>query len=139
MLSHLVYVSARKQNCTEEEIQKILTSCKSNNATIDITGVLLYSETHFIQYLEGDYKKIIGLYDKIKLDPRHKNAVLVSSAQINERCFPSWQMGAKRFDNNTINFLTDVSATDKAVFNNILTGKNQEGNKAQVLLKKFFK
>jgi hypothetical protein len=139
MLSYLVYVSARKQNCTEEEIQKILMSCKTNNATIDITGVLLYSDTHFIQYLEGEYKQIIGLYDRIKLDARHKNAVLVSSSQINERSFPSWQMGAKRFDNDTIHFLTDVSFTDKVVFNNILTGKSEDGSKAQVLLKKFFK
>jgi hypothetical protein len=139
MLSHLVYVSARKSNCTEEEIQKILASCKANNAAIDITGVLLYSDTHFIQYLEGEYKQIIGLYDKIKTDNRHKNAVLVSSAQIEGRSFPSWQMGAKKIDSSSIDFVTDVTATDKAVFNAIISGKNQEGNKAQMLIKKFFK
>lgn len=139
MLSHLVYVSNRKPNCTEEEIQKILIACKNNNATLDITGVLLYSDLQFVQYLEGEYRQIIALYDKIKLDNRHKNAVLISSAQISERAFPSWQMGAKKFDSSSINFLTDIQESDKGVFRDILSGKNQEGNKAMMLVKKFFK
>ena len=73
MLSQLVYVSIRKPQCTEEEIQKILDACKRNNQGKDITGVLLYSGTHFVQYLEGDFKKINELYDNIKSDVRHKN------------------------------------------------------------------
>lgn len=139
MLSHLVYVSARQPHCTEEEIQKILASCKSNNSSLDITGVLLYSDTHFVQYLEGNYKNIMGLYDKIKLDDRHKNAVLISSSPIKERSFPSWQMGSKKFDDKSIDYLTDVADSEKTLFSDILSGKEQNGNKALSLVKKFFK
>jgi hypothetical protein len=139
MLSHLIYVSMRKPNCTEMEIQKILASCKRNNLKLDITGVLLYSEAQFIQYLEGEYNQIITLYDAIKLDNRHKNAVLISSAQINERSFPTWQMGAKKFDSTTINFITDIQESDKEIFDTILNGITHEGNKALMLVRKFFK
>ncbi|MGK7391266.1 MAG: BLUF domain-containing protein [Candidatus Cyclobacteriaceae bacterium M2_1C_046] len=139
MLSHLVYVSVRKANCTEEEIQKILDSCKKNNKELDITGVLLYSNTHFVQYLEGDYKMIIGLYDKIKEDDRHKNVVMITSGPIKERSFPSWQMGAKKFQENNIEYQTDMSATEKQEFRSILSGEKKEGNKAIDLMKKFFK
>lgn len=139
MLSHLVYVSVRKANCTEEEIQKILDACKRNNKDLDITGVLLYSNTHFVQYLEGEYKLIIGLYDKIKQDDRHKNVVMITSGPIKERSFPSWQMGAKKFKEDNIEYQTDMSAGEKQEFKSIIAGEKQEGNKALDLMKKFFK
>jgi len=39
--------------CDDSEIDKILDSAKRNNPGLDITGVLLYTEKKFIQYLEG--------------------------------------------------------------------------------------
>lgn len=139
MLSHLVYVSARTPKCTEEEIQKILDSCRKNNSGLGITGVLLYSNAQFVQYIEGDYKTLIALYDKIKKDDRHKNAIMISSAPIPERIFPSWQMGSKTFDLNSIDYQTNISSNDKIVFREVLSGKGQEGNKALNLMKQFFK
>jgi hypothetical protein len=64
MLSQLTYVSNRNPNCTNEEIEKILLSCKENNPSLEVTGVLLYSETKFIQMVEGNSKTILELYEK---------------------------------------------------------------------------
>jgi hypothetical protein len=139
MLSHLVYVSTRKPICTEIEIQKILNSCERNNRDIDITGVLLYSDTQFIQYIEGPYSIIISLYDKIKTDPRHKNPVLISNSPIEKRLFPSWQMGSRKFDRKTIGFNTAISDSDSRLFQSILDGQTQQGNRAMALIQKFFK
>ena len=139
MLSNLVYVSYRKPECTEGEIQNILDACQRNNKELDITGVLLYSDKQFVQYLEGEYKTIYGLYDKIKTDNRHKNVVLISSYPIKERVFPSWQMGAKQFKEDNVDFLTDLSATEKQKFRSILAGEGQEDNKAMEVLQKIFK
>lgn len=139
MLSHLVYVSVRKKECTDEEIDKILAACKRNNPKLDITGVLLYSKTHFLQYLEGDYKEISGLYEKIKSDDRHKNVVLITTGPIEERTFPSWEMGAKEIDEDKIDFQTDLSEDEAKTFQDIITGKGQEGNTSLKLIKKFFK
>ncbi len=139
MLSHLVYVSVSKKECTDEEIDKILASCKKNNPKLDITGVLLYSKTHFLQYLEGDYKEISGLYEKIKSDVRHKNVVLITTGKINERTFPSWEMGSKKIDEDKVDFQTDLSKEEAKTFQEIISGKNQEGNRSIQLIKKFFK
>jgi hypothetical protein len=139
MLSHLVYVSVRKPNCTEEEIENILAACKRNNAGLDITGVLLYSGTHFLQYLEGDYKEISGLYEKIKKDDRHKNVVLITTGPIKERTFPTWEMGSKKINEGKVEFQTDIDKEEAKTFQDIMSGKNQEGNKALKLIKKFFK
>lgn len=138
MLSQLVYVSTRKRNCTAEEIEKILDSCKKNNPPLNITGVLLYSETKFIQLVEGEAKVIMGLYDRIKKDDRHSSPVMISYNPIGEKSFPSWHMAKRNIANTDLEFKTDISAEDKKTFNAILNGKEQAGEKVLNLLKKFF-
>lgn len=138
MLSQLVYVSNRKPSCTQEEIDKILSSCKKNNPALNITGVLLYSDTKFIQLVEGDAKVIMQLYDKIKLDSRHSNTMMISYGPIKEKAFPSWHMGTKKLTTDTIDFTTDISSDDKVIFDKILTGKEENGQRVLSLLKKFF-
>lgn len=138
MLSQLVYVSTRNANCTDQEIDKILENCKKNNPKIDITGVLLFSSTRFIQYVEGESKQILALYDKIKLDKRHEKVMMISYGPISKKLFPSWHMGSKSIKENEIGFRTDISENDKKVFEKILGGASEEGGKVQSLLQKFF-
>ena len=139
MLSNLIYVSTRVPECTDEEINKILHSCKKNNHSADVTGVLLYSNKQFVQYLEGQYRAIASLYDKIKTDSRHKNAIMISSAPISQRLFPSWQMGAKKLDSKAVEFNTDISAEDRRSFQEILDGKSHNAAYAATLIQKVFK
>jgi hypothetical protein len=139
MLAHLAYVSVRKRNCTEQEIENILAACKTNNAPLDITGVLLYSETKFIQYVEGESSALTKLYDKIKKDTRHEKAVMISYSPIPARIFPSWQMGSRKITGADISFLTDITADDQEAFKKIMGGVETDGGKVQSLLAKFFK
>jgi len=139
MLTHLVYVSARKRNCTDEEIEKILAACRANNGPLDITGVLLYSDTRFIQYVEGKSTALTSLYDKIKKDTRHEKVVMISYNPITERIFPSWQMGSLKITSDDISFITDITSQDKDVFQKIISGKEADGAKVRDLLVKFFK
>lgn len=138
MLSQLVYVSNRKINCTAQEIENILASCKKNNPTLNITGILLYSDTKFIQLVEGDGKVITALYDKIKLDTRHDQVRMISFGAIKEKSFPSWHMGARKISGSDIDFKTDVNEDDRTIFNNLLKGQEENGLKVLALLKKFF-
>lgn len=139
MLAHLAYVSVRKKNCTDQEIDKILASCKTNNAPLDVTGVLIYSDTRFVQYVEGESAVLTSLYDKIKKDPRHERAVMISYSPISSRIFPSWQMGSRKLASDDVSYLTDITSEDKMEFTNILSGKETEGGKVRDLLQKFFK
>lgn len=135
MLSHLAYISKRKPNCTDQEIENILSSCKKNNPPIGITGILLYDDLKFLQYVEGDYKQINPLYDKIKKDDRHKDVIMVSMGMINEKIFPSWNMANKKVDFKHIQYLTDISDEDKVIFDDILAGQEQTDSKIQNILK----
>ncbi len=138
MLSQLVYVSNRQANCSKQEIEKILGSCQTNNASLDITGVLLYSKTKFIQYLEGDSRELLGLYDKIKGDKRHEKAMIISYGPISVKQFPSWQMAAKEIAPTQVTFRTAISPEDKKVFDRLLLGQEQSASSVLNLLKKFF-
>ena len=135
MLSHLAYISTREPNCTDQEIDKILAACKKNNPPIGITGILLYDNDQFLQYVEGDYKEINPLYDKIKKDDRHKDVIMVSMGVIADKIFPSWNMANKKINFSDIAYRTDISMEDKIVFDNILMGKEQQGAKIQNILK----
>jgi hypothetical protein len=138
MLSRLIYVSRRKKECTSAEIDKILQSCQKNNPSHNITGVLLYSPTQFIQYLEGEYKEIIGLYDRIKTDQRHSDTVMISTGIIKEKIFPGWHMGAKDLAGANIDYRTDISDEDRKVFNSLLSGTDQNGDRVISVIRKIF-
>lgn len=138
MLSQLVYVSTRKPNCTQEEIDNILAACKKNNPPLGITGVLLYNDEKFIQLVEGEAKVLMTLYDKIKTDDRHKNCMMISYSPIKEKSFPSWHMATKKLGKGTIDYNTEISAQDKPFFDEILLGKEADGTRVLNLLKKFF-
>jgi hypothetical protein len=138
MLAQLIYVSHRDSNCTEQEIDNILQACVKNNKGEDITGVLLYSGKYFLQYLEGEFGKITALYDKIREDKRHKNPVMVSTGPIPKRSFPSWQMGAKKFNDQDYHFVTDMKPHEQKMFSKLLNGEGVDGHRAQSLIKKFF-
>ncbi|MBL7858670.1 MAG: BLUF domain-containing protein [Cyclobacteriaceae bacterium] len=139
MLAHLAYVSNRKSTCTESEIESILKSCKKNNPPLNITGVLLYSDTKFIQYVEGESNELLALYDKIKKDPRHDKAVMVSYGPIAAKIFPSWHMANRKLAGAEVDFKTDITASDKEVFHNIMNGQQEQGGRVQELLQKVFK
>jgi hypothetical protein len=136
-LYQLVYSSTRNPSCTDAEIQKILASCEKNNPAQNITGVLLHSDNHFIQYLEGD-KDIINLYDLIKTDPRHSRVALLSYGPIRERMFPSWHMGYKNLTRAELAFHTSANEDDKKVFRQLIEGDQVTQANAINLLKKFF-
>ncbi|WP_017730115.1 BLUF domain-containing protein [Nafulsella turpanensis] len=136
-LYQLVYTSLRNPSCNEQEIEKILDACRKNNPSKNVTGILLHSENHFIQYLEGD-KDIIKLYDLIKDDNRHRRPVLLSYGPLKERVFPSWHMGYKSLNKERINFLTAGDQREKEVFQSIIKGEQQSGSGAINLLVKFF-
>ncbi|OJJ23416.1 hypothetical protein BKI52_03385 [marine bacterium AO1-C] len=135
MLSELIYVSRRNINCTDKDVEQILQASIRQNKKKDLTGVLLYSQTQFIQVLEGDGKTILGLYDHIKKDRRHKNVLLISLRLIEKRYFPSWQMGSKKIDQD-YEFLTPLNAQEKEIFKQLITGK--ESHKATDILHKIF-
>lgn len=139
MDSQLIYVSNRDKNCDDKEIAKILDSCKRNNPDFGITGVLLYNDNKFVQVVEGKLTTLLQLYDKIKLDKRHNNPILISCGPINKKSFPSWHMASRKIeDNYGTNFKTEISTEDKLTFEKLFAGKENDSEKILKIITKFF-
>ncbi len=134
----LVYVSKRAEDCTDDDIQKILTSCEKNNPKKSITGILMHSGSRFIQYIEGDKNEVSQLFDRIKEDNRHQDVKIMHFERISERLFPSWNMGYKDVNTELLEFNTKISGKDLAKFEGLIQGNNSYDNEGLRLLQLFF-
>jgi hypothetical protein len=80
-----------------DQIQEMLLKAKVFNHQQGITGCLLYHQGEFIQYLEGNQYRVLTLYDRIKVDTRHKNVELLSYGERENRAFQKWDMAYENF------------------------------------------
>lgn len=136
-LYRLVYTSYRKPSCTDEEIKKILDSCKRNNPDSNITGVLIHAERRFIQYLEGGESDLLNLFDLIKEDNRHTSVNRRNFEPISSRVFAGWEMGYTDISKN-IGFHTAISESDRKYFESLINGELDFGNEGMKILQLFF-
>ncbi len=102
----LVYRSIALTTFKQVDVNELLDMARENNLRDNITGCLLYYEGEFIQYLEGNQVKVLTLFDKIKVDKRHKEVTLLAYGVADSREFKDWEMAYADFfgDNDQINY-----------------------------------
>lgn len=92
-LIQLVYASAATTRFGSEDLNELLALARNNNASLSVSGILLFHDGTFFQVLEGIREDVETLYNKIELDPRHDNVLLLANNEIQERNFGDWSMG----------------------------------------------
>ena len=97
-LYHLVYHSSTTKLMTEHDLEQILTKSRTANAERNVTGVLLYNNGDIMQVLEGEQEAVLQIYEKIKLDVRHRDVTALGDGPIKARNFSQWAMGFKAVD-----------------------------------------
>lgn len=118
-LCRLVYTSARSVNCDEAALEDILKTARANNPTLDLTGMLLHTETRFLQVLEGPYANIMELYAKIEKDSRHIGARIRFCEKTSQRHFKNWGMGSTALSSDEIR---EGVAGDDGYYASLLSG-----------------
>jgi hypothetical protein len=93
MLVRLLYASRAQDSVNQATLTEILAKSRGNNPGQGITGVLCFSGGTFLQVLEGGRMPVNKLYNKIATDPRHRDVILLSYDEIQERRFANWSMG----------------------------------------------
>ncbi|MGJ9416559.1 BLUF domain-containing protein [Massilia sp. CMS3.1] len=91
-INQLVYISQAVRKMSAEDLQAIHAKARANNELIDVTGSLFYNGGWFLQVLEGPAATLSKLYDKIDLDPRHKNSRVLYNEPATFRTFSRWNM-----------------------------------------------
>lgn len=94
-----------KSRCTGSAgwdlVESILESSTQNNPANSITGVLVATDTHFLQVLEGEFEALNATLERIAKDERHRKVQMISFGEIEKRRFGDWGMhGIGLFDLN---------------------------------------
>ena len=92
MPHHLIYLSRATQPFSDANLLDLLTQARSYNASQDISGLLVYGNGQFLQVLEGEEAPVRALYEHIRRDPRHRDAVTFADKDIPARAFAGWGM-----------------------------------------------
>lgn len=90
----LIYVSKVARRVRFEDAEQIAESSSEKNAAADLSGLLVYTPSHFVQVLEGDQGKVQAYFDRIKEDDRHEAVRIVSEESTDQRMFGKWAMKA---------------------------------------------
>ncbi|HTK18348.1 MAG TPA: BLUF domain-containing protein, partial [Mucilaginibacter sp.] len=98
----------------DEELYFLLEQSRRDNEQYDITGMLLYMQSRFLNKLEGRFMQLLevrekdvrNIYDRIRQDERHHHVMLLTEGYEQKRSFAEWSMGFKAIDEHAAN---DVS------------------------------
>ena len=93
----LVYYSRNKAagspNTMATTIQAILAASRRNNASIGVTGALMFNAGCFAQVLEGPKAGVEHTFERIQQDERHGDVSVLSFGPVADRAFDRWSMG----------------------------------------------
>ena len=89
----IAYVSAASWNLLDEQIDHIVCESRRRNALQGITGVLLYCDGNFMQYLEGEEDAVMETFARIRASESHYQINELMNQPILEREFADWSMG----------------------------------------------
>jgi hypothetical protein len=99
-MRRIIYRSTAAPGLDRAEMFRLVYHARVANEAKGLTGVLLQSEEHLLQILEGRTWKLFATFDKIRRDPRHTGVEVLFERSIPEATFPHWTM--RYFDDQHI-------------------------------------
>ena len=92
ILTSVTYTSLAQPDLKSSDLEAIHSSARESNARDEITGLLVYNGTHFLQVVEGAEEPVAKLIERLREDPRHKGFEVRDKRRIDGRSFPDWPM-----------------------------------------------
>jgi len=75
VLTTLIYKSQLNPSCKSLSLLALVEKAKQSNTLLDVTGILLFNGSDFLQILEGSEEVIETLFARISKDKRHDSVV----------------------------------------------------------------
>ncbi|MGV9010036.1 BLUF domain-containing protein [Brevundimonas sp.] len=92
-LEQLVYISrSTSPPCAARLVAEIAAEALRHNPPNNITGALAFTDTHFVQILEGSVSSLDVLLLRLMLDARHTDLEVLDRISIADRSFLGWAM-----------------------------------------------
>lgn len=88
----IVYVSAAVDKLEVAALEEMLCLARERNEKAEISGLLLYSDGNFLQYLEGPRGNVTPVWEAIQRDKRHRQLTVLLDRSAVQREFDGWSM-----------------------------------------------
>jgi Sensors of blue-light using FAD len=95
MIHQLLYISSATRPMLRIDIESILFTARKLNLRNEITGMLIASQSRFMQILEGEENTVRETYDRICRDNRHHASVILREIEVSQRQFDEWSMTSR--------------------------------------------
>ena len=93
ILDFFVYCSRAAEGVDDAEVDRMVEWSQRRNVERDITGVLVFGNGVFFQWIEGPPVEVENLIASLQGDPRHYDIVpLDRGVEKRERLYPNWEM-----------------------------------------------
>jgi Sensors of blue-light using FAD len=84
----LIYFSERLPESTLSVVELICENAFERNRAENITGLLVYNHTRFLQFIKGPKEAVSRCYARIAVDTRHYSPLVIWEHYADERTFP---------------------------------------------------
>jgi hypothetical protein len=95
-LSVLVYRSRVNLAPSDHELEVILCKAQERNQVEGLTGLLIYDQGCYFQWLEGPAEGLARVWASIQSDPRHHDIEILRQESMPARFFAGWDMRLAR-------------------------------------------
>ena len=132
-----MYISTSRliEDDASDLVRAIVDISIPRNASLQVTGALLFTGRHFAQYLEGPSAGIAALKASILRDPRHDDVQTIAEGAYEHRRFLTWSLayaGPSHFVASKVEDALTAALNDSAegaeALAEMLAGFATEGN-----------
>ncbi|MBC7954250.1 MAG: BLUF domain-containing protein [Cytophagales bacterium] len=94
LVSCVLWVSRLSPEFNVGVVKQIWQSSRQRNATLDLTGTVIFDGERFCELLEGPLLNVSAVYRDVEFDPRHTELrVLHMSSSVSPRRLTQWRSG----------------------------------------------
>lgn len=94
----ITYLSRPAEGLRHTDLDTILAQARRGNSSLGITGLLVFTGDIFFQVLEGQQNDVERVFDKVFMDPRHRQIRVLQRGNCAARRFKKWSMGFRQLN-----------------------------------------
>jgi hypothetical protein len=88
----MAWSSVPSPSFSAARLGEIVAPARWNNKANDVSGMLLYTGTHFLEILEGEESVLDEMWSQLQHDDRHVSLVHIGDEACDARRFSDWKM-----------------------------------------------
>lgn len=89
---YIIYASQSRELLSTGDLEKLKEQSAFYCQASNITGALIYNEGFFVGIIEGKKKFVKQLWNRIELDRRHREVIIIEERKCVKPYFESWSL-----------------------------------------------